>query len=159
MITKLANSPQDGISFVELDWYADNETVVVTPRDQQRFDISKDRAIEILRVTAAAQARFNKQMNLVINILGKWIADRAGEIRDAYLTVQDNSFLFVVVKKTAPVDPQFEDELSELDFSIANDQALDLLHVHTLSVPPVGENALKSFIDPRAVYAFHGRRS
>jgi hypothetical protein len=44
----------DPIKTVELDWYADDDIVRVTPRNQGRFDIQKDRAIEVLRQTKNA---------------------------------------------------------------------------------------------------------
>ena len=143
---------------VELDWYASDEKVRVTPRNQQRFDISKDRAIEILQVAEERRERFEKQFSLLLTTLAEWVHKRAEKVETPYLTIQDASFLFVVVQKTAELDLAFEDELSALDFQIANDSAFDLLQLHAISLPPVEDESLRSFVFEPFVLSYHGHR-
>ena len=146
---------QDQLHGVELDWYAEGDVVTVIPRDQKRFDIQKDRAIQVLQIADKA----GKQFELLVAILGKWISANDSAIEHAYLTLQDFTLAFVVVRKEAKYDENFQDKLAELDFRIANDSELDTIKLKTLALPNVGIPALRSFLDQRLVFSFHGKRS
>lgn len=146
------------IKAVELDWFADDDVVHVTPRDQQRFEIQKDRAIEILQRAREAD-QFQQQFSLLLNRLAGWLS-RHNQIARALVTLQDGTLVFVVVRTYAKYDEQFEDELSELDFEIANDRDLDLIRLKTLALPNVSDSALRSFLDERLILSYsHGQRS
>lgn len=132
-------------SSVELDWYDGNETIRVTPRDQDRFEISKDQAIDVLQINEEHRILFGKQFNLLLSELADWIDDHIASIKVAYVTMRDASFLFVVVKRDPLFDLEFEDHLSDLDFRLANDTALDLVSINTMSLPPTSADSLQSF--------------
>lgn len=154
MPTELANE----IRSVALDWFAENETVVVTPRDQKRFEVQLDRAIEVLQ-RASQEDRFQKQFRLLLNHLASWLQGR-DDIRDAFVTLRDGALAFVVVRNVREYDEKFEDELSELDFEIANDIDLDLVNLNGIALPSVSEEALKTFLDQRLVLRYvHGNRT
>ena len=155
-----AETVQDAIrNVVELDWYADNDTVTVTPRDQKRFDIQKDLAIEVLQAEGQA-GLFGKQLGLLLERLAFWISNNLSSIGDAFLTVQDGSFSFVVIQKVPECDDDLQDSLASLNFAIANDPDLDLIELDTIALPPVSEHALTSFIDRKfAMKYVHGKRS
>jgi hypothetical protein len=139
---------------VLLDWYDETETVVVTPRDQQRFEIQKDVAIEALRVQHGRAGQFNKQVLLMLQNIGMWMKEHGNDIQNAYLTLQDDAFAFVVVRKVGRYDAAFEDALSELDFALANDPALSLIKLHAIALPPASQTSLHSFLDKRLVFVF-----
>lgn len=145
-------------SVVDLDWFGPEDTVSVCPRDQQRFEIQKDKAIHALRVAYEQEQQFGKQMNLLLNRLGVWLESQGDEVNDAFLTLQDGSFAFVVIKSQARFDPDLEDSLAELDVAIANDASLDLVGVHTLALPPASPKSLLSFLDTRFLVRYHGKR-
>lgn len=146
------------IHTVELDWYSSdqNDTIVVTPRDRQRFEIQTDRAIRILQV-AHEETLFHKQFHLLLNHLAGWIRDHRAAIRNAYLTLHDGAFAFIVVRTSPRHDADFEDSLSDLDLDIAGDPALNLVTLNAIALPPVSEAGLSSFVDPRFVLSYHGR--
>jgi len=147
------------IRVVELDWFAENEYVRVTPRDQDRFEVQKDRAIDILRLAKQAE-QFDLQFTLLLRRLGEWINERQSKIDQAFLTYQDDNLAFVVVRADVRYDEDFEDELSELDFDIANDTDLHLLKVKTLALPQVSNESVLSFLDQRLVLSYqchHGK--
>jgi hypothetical protein len=148
----------DFCNAVEIDWYDENDKVVVRPRNEQRFSIQKDRAIEVLRMVKETD-RFNMQFNLLLGNLGKWIRDRAESIRAAIVTLQDNSLVLVVVQSGASYDEQFQEDLSDLDFRVAQDADLDLIKLRTVLLPPVEGDALGSFLDQRMIltYKHHGK--
>ena len=78
----------------------------VTPRDQMRFDIQKDRAIKILQIADKA----GKQFEFLVDRLVRWISRNESAIAGAYLTLQDGTLAFVVVRKDARYDESFQDE-------------------------------------------------
>lgn len=147
-----------GLPSVELDWYAESEQVTVTPRSQRRFEISKDRAIEVLQVAEERRIRFDKQFSLLLYELAEWIHDHEDQIETPYLTIQDGSLMFVVVRNDARLDLEFEDDLSALDFRLANDPALDLIRLHTMSLPPTDDDSLQSFLFEPFTISYHGLR-
>ena len=152
----MTTTPATAIQPVELDWYSEDETVRVIPRDQQRFEVQKDSAIEFLRV-AHRSAQFEKQLALLLGNLATWIRDHRADVRDAYLTLQDGALAFIVVRQAPRYDATFEDALTDLDFTIANDASLSLIKLNAVALPPVSEEALLSFLDTRFVLSYHGQ--
>ena len=148
----------DKIRTVELDWYEDNDIVTVTPRDQKRFDIQKDRAIEALQLVDK-QDKFNLQFSLLLDCIASWINKNQDDIENTLLTLQDGVLALVVVRKTAEFNEGLEGSLLELDFQLANDPDFDLIHLNTLALPSVSNDALRSFLDERLVLSYHGNRS
>jgi hypothetical protein len=53
-------------------------------------------------------------------------------------------------------DRQLEDELTDLDLSIAKDEDFDLLSVSVLAIPRVDEDGIKSFINENLCYTYKG---
>ena len=135
-------------NYVELDWHDASEVVQVRPRDRQRFELQKDRAIEILQAAKKAD-RFQKQFEFLLNKLAGWANRWQAKISSASVTLQDGALAFVVVQKSEKYDEDFQDELSELDFSIANDVDFGLMKLTTLLLPNVSGEALESFLDRR----------
>jgi hypothetical protein len=153
----LTNFPES-VQSVELDWYAvgDGDVVGVTPRNQARFEVQMDRAIEILQLAKESE-RFSKQFRLLLQKLAAWIQPRINQIATAFLTLQDSSLAFVVVRREAAYDEAFQDDLADLDIEIANDGDLDLIHVSTLALPDVDKSAVYSFLDKRLVLTYGER--
>jgi hypothetical protein len=144
-------------NIVEIDWFDNNDAIVVTPRNQKRFTIQKDRAIEALRLVKDAE-RFTPQFDLLLEKLALWVKERANDIRAAIVTLQDNSLVFVVMQSSIPYDEQLQDALADLDFVIAQDTDLDLIRLRTVMLPLVDNDALGSFLDPRMVLQYqHGK--
>jgi hypothetical protein len=150
----------DTVNQVELDWYDESDEVRVTPRDQVRFNIQKDRAIDILQ-QANKSDLVREQFTLLLSRLAEWLRGRQGKISNAILTLQENSLAFVVVRRQAKYDEQFQDELADLDFAIANDPDLEQVALKTLALPHVTGDSLRSFLDTRLVFSFphHGERT
>lgn len=144
---------------VELDWFADNDIVRVTPRNQIRFDIQKDHAIRVLQAQQDRQ-RFERQFDLMIQQLAIWVQGHADKIRDAYLTLESGAFSFVITQKESECDDDFQDALSSLDFRIANDPDMNLIELESSLLPPVSPSAIASFVDKNLNMRFvHGERS
>ena len=129
--------------------------VIVTPRDQDRFVIKVQRAIELLQQASQAE-KFQRQFNLLLRVLAEWLRGRT-DIERAYLTHRDGALAFVVVRKSVQYDDDFEDQISAVDFLIANDPDLDLIKMDAIGLPMASESAVSSFLDPGFVLQFdHG---
>lgn len=145
-------------NYVELDWYDESEIVQVNPRDQQRFEIQKDRAIEILRAEKNAE-RFQKQLMLLVNTILHWAIPLQDKLSKAILTFQDGALALVVVQKVGKYDESLQDNLLDLDLNIANDVDFDLVKVKTILLPKVSDEALSSFLDKRLLFLIYdGKR-
>lgn len=142
---------------VELNWYTEDDTVKVTPRDFRRFEIQKHRAIEILQLASQEEA-FNKQFPLLLDTLARWIEQYQAKIQQAVLTLQDGALTFVVVRLESRFDEPFEEALAQLELDIARDSDLALVRVSTTCLPSVSDEALRSFVDERLLLTYHGNR-
>jgi hypothetical protein len=140
---------------VQLEWREKDGSIVVTPRDGDRWVIRLNRAIEILGQSGKRE-RFEHQTKLLQKLLAEWINGHTG-ISSAYLTVRDGAFAFIIVRDTCEYDDEFEDELSALDLRIAEDPDLDLVELNTLALPNISAEALSSFLHPEFKVTFvHG---
>lgn len=142
-----ASSGED--SEVVLDWYDESEEISVTPRDHDRFTVSKDRAIELLRIGDLQERRFGSQLDLLLRTLAIWIRDRDELVDVGYLTLNDSRLEFVVVTKPGVDRDDLHDDLSDLELGVFRDRALDLVPIGSMLLPPVSEAGLASFIDDR----------
>ena len=140
---------------VEIDWYAEEDRVEVTPRDQQRFELQKDRVIDLLQLANHGE----KQLLLLLQLLGRWIDRNSAKIANAYLTLRDNTLLFLIISNAPACDDEFEDELSDLDLALANDPDLRLIRLNTLVLPPASPEALDSFFHDEFTLVFRGKRT
>lgn len=145
----------EAIKSVELDWYAEDNVVHVVPRNQKRFEIQKDRAIEILQRAKDAEI-FQQQFALLLDRLAEWINQHQGKIANSILTLQDDRLAFVIVRTAARYDEDLQDQLADLDFDVANDPDLNLIKLKTLALPNVSGAPLSSFLDERLVLVYHG---
>ena len=143
---------------VELDWYCPKvETIRVTARNQQRFEIQKDKAIDVLRVAVDREQMFRKQFELLLDQLGQWMKEFCDEVEKAFLTLQEAALQFAVVRKTAKYNEELEDSLYSLELKLSHDKDLDLVKIGTVCLPPVSDESLMSFLDKRMVFVFHGK--
>lgn len=129
--------------------YADGDLqVCVTPKNQDRFAIKIELAIEFLK-EGIVRERFPKQLNLLMNQLSSWIISRDKEISRAYLTMRDESLCFLVERRVATYDESFEDALSDLDIQISDDSDLEGIRFCSMALPPISDDALESFLHPK----------
>lgn len=129
--------------------------VIVTPQDQDRFGVKIRRAIEILQLAGRVD-EFENQFNLLLGTLGRWLKCQ-DNIARAFLTHRDGALAFVVVRSESQCDDAFEDELSDLDYAIANDPDLNLIRLHAMALPPASDAAIGSFLDPGFIIEYRNR--
>jgi hypothetical protein len=158
-VTATAGKPvAENSGVVRLDWTQEEGVVIVTPHDEDRFLIKLSRAIQALQRANEAE-KFREQFDLLLRLLAEWLKDR-NDVADAYLTLRDGRFSFVVVRKDAKCDDAFEDQLSALDQRLARDVDQDLIKLDAVSLPNVSEETRASFLDPDFTLQYaHGERS
>jgi len=140
---------------IVVDWFDAPEILDVNPKDQQRFQIQKDRAIGLLQLANSADA----QLNLLWRRLREWSREHSSKVQTAYLTLRDARFSFVVISRAVECDDDLDDAVSDLDFEIANDPDLDAVKMNAIVLPPASPEAISSFLDKRFLLEFRGRRA
>lgn len=158
MTTMTTQQSVQKLNPIVIDWFAEEETIEVTGQDNRRFEVQKDVAIKVLRAVQD-RSRAVRQIDLLLERIGRWTSERRELLRDIFLTVQDSSFLLVLVQQAARHNDDLEECLSELDVEIANDPDFDLLKLNAILLPPVTEEALMSFLDPRFLLSYDGKRT
>ncbi len=133
---------------IQLVWDDDLSQVTVTPQDKDRFTIKMRTAVEVLQQSSKRE-QFESQFNLLVATLVRWIEENQDKISKGYITLRDGSFAFIVVRSECRYDDEFEDALSALDQTIANDVDLDLIDINVMALPPVSDDAMSGFLDPR----------
>lgn len=98
--------------------------------------------------------RFKLQFDLLLEKLGLWVKKRTNRLSTGIVTLQDNSLVLVVVQSNDRYDEELQDDLAELDYAIAQDIDLDLIRLRTVVLPPVDNDSLGSFVDPRMVLQY-----
>lgn len=142
----------------QLVWREEDGTLVITPKDEQRFCIKINRAVDSLKIIAERE-QFANQFQLLMRTVAQWISDRS-DVGAAYVTLRDGGLSLLVVQKEIPFNDEFEDELSALDMSIAVDEDLELIHLTAISLPRASEDTIASFLDPVfTVQIVHGETS
>lgn len=119
--------------------------VTVVPKDEDRFSLNIREAVQALRV-ADQRHQFQTQFRLLLKTLGEWLIARQ-DWSGAFVTLRDGGLTFVVIRRSPEYDAGFEDELSDLDISISDDPALDLVSIHSLALPPTDDATVDTFLD------------
>ena len=143
-------------SAVVIDWYSDAEFVHVVGKRQHRFEIHKDRAIEVLQV-AHQRDLFSHQLKLAFATIQEWMDLHEDLVCTCFLTLRDSHLLLIVVPTQVECSDDLEDLVSDLDLKIASDAAMDLLKLNTIVLPYASEESMKSFFDERCLMAFPHR--
>lgn len=122
-----------------------NGSVVVTPEDNDRFMITVEAAIRACQAYHQ-QAVFQLQFKQTLQKLGEWLRAHQQDVGEAYVTVRDAGLLFLVVRRQAEYDSQFEDDLTDLDMQIAQDTELNLIRLSVFAIPPCSHEGVNSFL-------------
>lgn len=148
---------ETGARVIQLDVTNVDGRVVVTPSDGDRFPIRVDEAIEAC-LRHKADELTQKRFILLLGRLGTWAREHTAQVRDAFVTLRDGGVCFLVVHSTPKYDEAFEDALTVLDRELARDQDFLLFRVEVVSIPPVSEKSLRSFLSPDLQLRFGGKR-
>jgi hypothetical protein len=140
---------------VEIDWFAEGDVIRVVPRDLERFEIHKDRAIRVLQLANEGE----KQLQLLISRLLEWTKSHSQEVAEGYLTLRDSTFVFFAINRTVECSDETEDAISDLDLEIANDPDLDTIRLNAMLLPMASPESLHSFFNDKFLLVFRGART
>lgn len=146
--TKLTKS-----QVIQLDARNEGGLVTVTPEDQDRFNIRVGDAIQACQVAQETE-QAHRRFNFLLKRLAEWVLARE-DLQTAFVTTRDRVFAFVAIHKTAEYDRAFEDSLAQLELELARDPDIKLA-VEVISLPPVSEEAMQSFLNSDFTLRFLG---
>ncbi len=141
----MATTTEAASQALHLKWAEKDRIIVVEPEDQDRYVLKVSRAVELLGLVSRAD-KFQRQLIVLQRELAKWLQSANG-VDSAFLTLREGALSFVVIRANVQYDDHFEDSLSDLDFTIANDVDLDLVKIDTIALPPASRESLNSFLD------------
>lgn len=120
-------------------------TVVIHAKDCDGFTLPIDEVVHACQSPERID-EFCRQVATLLDRLAKWLADRQSEVHAAYLELEPEGAIFLVVRKAKAFDPAFEDALSMLDLEIARDENLDMIRLRVLALPCSSEDTVASFL-------------
>ena len=91
--------------------------------------------------------QFSSQVSNLLDQLATWLSDRRAEFASAFLGLEPDGVIFVVVRNSKEFDPGFEDALSLLDLEIAQDNAFNLIRIAFLALPYSSIETVASFLE------------
>ncbi|MEX2286505.1 MAG: hypothetical protein WD648_05395 [Planctomycetaceae bacterium] len=124
------------------------DVVTVIPKDEARFEVQKQRAIEGLQRAKQAEV-FRAQLDLLLGRLANWSKAHEAKVACAYLTLRDTRLSFVIISREAECDDDLEDDASRLDLKVSSNVDLDLIRMNVLVLPLTSTESLQSFVDKR----------
>jgi len=138
--------------FVKLAW-DDTRNLCYTTEDSHIGITTVKQAVRSLQLADLALDSIS-YLEDIKDRLADWSFARKDKIEKAFLTLQDNRFLFLVITKATCFDTDFEDELSDLDIFIASSRSESLLPVNlsVQALPNCGEEQYRSFLNPRMTF-------
>lgn len=125
--------------------FGENDRVVVTPENEDRFALTMDEAVKACRAWESHQ-RFERQFRILIDVLKEWVQRHHDRVSQAHVTIRDGGLLFLVVMRKSHHDETLDESLTELDIEIANDPDLDLIRLSVLAIPNASEDNIASFL-------------
>ena len=119
--------------------------VTVHAEDGDLFSLSKRMVARAGMISAQIEA-LDVQVAALRRELEGWTSTHADAIRDAFVVLKGDYFLFLVVMKGKAYDAALEDALTDLDIRIAQDPEFTLVKLSVQALPAFDEAALRSFL-------------
>jgi hypothetical protein len=121
--------------------------VRIETEEEDRFFLTVGAAIQACKKQEQF-LEFSRQSRKLLAKLQHWIEKHASDINEAFMTVRDSAFLFLVVQNKEAFNQTLEDSLTDLDLSIAQDEELRLIRLNVIALPKVSAESVNSFLTP-----------
>lgn len=95
---------------------------------------------------ASKIVRFEPQLEALEKELSLWSSQRAEVIKEVFLVLKGDHFLFLVLLKGKQYDNALEDDLTDLDMKVAQDPDYDLIKLSVLALPAFADDVIHSFL-------------
>ena len=122
--------------------------VTVHPEDGDSFSLPKQRIAKYGHLAYRIEA-YDGQFAALKQELVTWSAVHSDVVRETFLVMKGDHYLFLVVLKGKAHDAVLEDALTDLDMKIAQDPEFDLINLSVLALPAFAEEAIRSFLPHR----------
>jgi hypothetical protein len=143
--------------YIRLKWSEKERRIIVEDKDEDRFSLSVEEAIEACKVYERnKQTLFRKQFRTLLDFLGKWAYERRKKLANVFLTIRDAGLLFLVVTKSKIHDEVFEDELTQLDLDIARNKDFSEIFLSVQALPICDKNGYESFCNSEWTLEYTG---
>jgi hypothetical protein len=135
--------PKTGIKGpVQLGW--DDDRVVVTPEDQDRFIITAQKAVRACQQANVEAMMVDRFKDEFIGSIHRWCQRHADKVGECYAAVRDGTAAVFVIGSAPKYDFSLGDSLSALE--------LELHHkgwaTDVLQLPASDKATLRTFFDP-----------
>lgn len=139
--------------YIRLDYHGEGQKVIVTPQNQDRFMLSVREAAIACQMADDSNS-FIQQFKELLENLASWLKRHGSKVERAFVTIRDAGFVFLVVQRNKSYNREFEDLLTELDMSIAQDQNLNLIRLNVLALPKSSKESYESFLVPEHTWTY-----
>jgi hypothetical protein len=142
---------------LHLLWSEKERKALIETEDEDRFFFTVEDVIEACRVyDKQAKRTLHVQMKRLLTHLGQWAEDHKASLQKVLLTVRDEHLLFLVVTKAKTYDASLENALTELDLSIAHNEALSDVRLTVQSLPDCDKQGFESFCQAGTILEYEG---
>lgn len=140
---------------IRVKWSDKDRTVLFEPPDENRFTMKVKEVIRACNIHQQSN-EFESQFNDLKNILGNWIHGRKDKISKAFVTIRDTRILFLAITKNVEYDRELEDELTELDWTIAHTPLFSAIQLSIQSLPQCDADIYEAFLSPPVILEYIG---
>lgn len=118
--------------------------------DFERDGVRIKRVAEVLAATKIGLdiQEVAKELADLLGYLAEWLREHVQKVEKAILTVGDGGLLLLIVRNQIRFDNEFEDEVVELDWGIANNDCFQSLPLSAIPLPKCSDDDAMSFADP-----------
>jgi hypothetical protein len=124
----------------------DGGYAVIHTKDGDRFTLPINDVINACKSREKIN-EFCKEVATLLDRLAEWLAGRQSEIAEAYLGVEPEGAIFVVVQNAKAFDPDFEDALSLLDLDVAQCEDFNLIKLQVFALPHSSKETVATFLE------------
>ncbi len=125
--------------------HENKDAKVLVETENDRFMLTVQAAIRACQAFSHMD-EFTSQFKKLHAKLTDWINAQNQHIDKAFLTARDSAILLLLVQKSKAFNAEFEDAVTELDMSIAQDEEFGLIRLNVLALPAASEESIESFL-------------
>jgi hypothetical protein len=133
----------------------DGGKVMIHTKDGDCFGLPFDDLVNACQSSTQFTA-FCRQVGTLLDRLAGWLEERRSEVEAAYVGLEPEGAIFVVVRKAKAFDPAFEDALSILDLQVAQDSDFHLIKLRVLALPRSSKETVASFLQLERAFRYAG---
>ena len=89
-----------------------------------------------------------KELKELLGYLADWLKVYVEKVQKAILTVGDGGLLLLIVRNQIKFDDEFEGEVVELDWKVANSSRFQSMSLNIVPLPKCSDDDAMSFADP-----------